>query len=163
MIRQINISFIAATIVLSACRTQKTAGDTKNEQSYISEAQKLEVRLQPGNNSGKGSAMLVFTVTNPTNKPLRFCKWETPFEPAIGKYFRIMDEKGEEAAFRGAMARRVMPPPASAFTIVPAHSSVKTMISLADKYELSAHRYTVRYTGGGVSGLKDGNKMTLLL
>ncbi|RFZ91129.1 hypothetical protein D0C36_19500 [Mucilaginibacter conchicola] len=163
MIRQVYISFIAAIIVLTGCHTQKNATDAKSEQSYISEAQKLEVHLSSGNNSGKGSILLSFTVTNPTNKPLRFCKWETPFEPAIGKYFGITDEKGEEALFRGAMARRVMPPPASALTTVPAHGSVKTIIDLADKYELTGHRYTVSYTGGGVSGLKEGNKITLSL
>ncbi len=109
----------------------------------------------------KDSVMLSFTVINPTGKPQRFCKWETPFEPRLGKYFDIEDNKGSKAAFKGAMARRVMPPPPEAYIEVSAHDSVRTVINLANHYTFVADKYTLKYTGGGVSGLNAGNTIRI--
>jgi hypothetical protein len=103
------------------------------------------------------SALLSFTVINNTSHDLRFCKWETPFEPRIGKYFEIVDDKGNEAVFKGAMARRVMPPPASVYITVAAKSRVKTEINLSTNYALAKSKYKLTYVGGGVSGLQAKN------
>jgi hypothetical protein len=84
----------------------------------------------------------------------RFVKWENPFEPRLGKYFEIIDAKGNEAVFKGAMARRVMPPPANAYIIVKSHDKISTRINLADNYDLNSRHYKLRYVGSGISGLQ---------
>lgn len=105
----------------------------------------------------KDSVMLTFTVINPTNQPQRFCKWDTPFDPGIGKYMDISDAQGNEPPFIGAMARRVMPPPPESYIEVPANDSLTTVFNLADSYSLENSRYTIRFIGGGMSGLNAGN------
>ncbi|GAB3930512.1 hypothetical protein GCM10028827_25970 [Mucilaginibacter myungsuensis] len=111
----------------------------------------------------KDSLFLTFTVVNTTDRTQRFCKWETPFEPRLGKYFEIVNSAGQEADFKGAMARRVMPPPPEAYIEVPAHDSVKTTINLADNYSLAPDKYSISYTGGGVSGLAAGSKLSIYI
>ena len=115
--------------------------------------------------AGKGltsdSVLVSFTVINPTDSALRFCRWETPFEPKLGKYLEVVSEQGTQAAFKGAMARRVMPPPDESYITVAAHDSVRTVINLPDNYSISTGQYTIRYTGGGVSGLEAGNEIRI--
>ncbi|MFD0764611.1 hypothetical protein ACFQZI_07080 [Mucilaginibacter lutimaris] len=160
MIRRYMI--IAAGIVLASCHSPKHVTREKGYE-YLNEAAQLKVRFDaPAMKSGNRVPVL-FTVTNPTGKPLRFLRWETPFEPRIGKYFEIKDRLGNEASFQGAMARRIMPPPESAFITVPAHDSVKTTMDLAAIYKLTPGRYTVSYNGGGVSGLRAGNRFSVSL
>ncbi|WP_345954795.1 protease [Mucilaginibacter sp. PAMB04168] len=151
---------IPVTLIFAGCYTQKSG----NKENVNAGAGKLVTRLQiAARSASTESAFLLFTVVNNTDKAQRFCKWETPFEPRLGKYFEIVDNQGNEATFKGAMARRVMPPPPEAYMIVPAHGSVKTTINLANNYELKAKKYTVSYTGGGVSGLNAGNLVKLNL
>jgi len=57
----------------------------------------------------------------------QFCKWETPFEPRLGKYMEVMDVRENQVAFTGAVARRVMPPPPESYISVPPHDSVTTV------------------------------------
>ncbi|RFZ91297.1 hypothetical protein D0C36_20420 [Mucilaginibacter conchicola] len=163
MLRKLSLALCTAVILSAGCHSKKQVVPD-DAYAYIREAQQLRVRLVPGAASPNGKNTLVsFTVTNPTNKALRFCKWETPFEPRTGKYFEVTDANGNEAAFQGAMARRIMPPPASAYITVPAHNSVKTVTDLADSYRLTARSYVIRYTGSGVSGLRPGNKISIRL
>ncbi len=88
---------------------------------------KLRTRLGiAGTTFTADSVPVSFTVINPTDSALRFCRWETPFEPKLGKYLEVISEQGTEAAFKGAMARRVMPPPDESYITVAAHDSVRT-------------------------------------
>lgn len=109
----------------------------------------------------KDSVMLSFTIINATNQTQRFCKWDTPFDPGIGKYMGISDAQGNEPPFIGAMARRVMPPPPESYIEVPANDSLTTVFNLADSYSLENSRYTIRFIGGGISGLNAGNDVKI--
>lgn len=153
MIRQFHLLLVSAAILLASCSSQK------RQASFVNNLEKpssqLKIRMEsPMLTASKDSIILIFTVINETDKPKQFVKWETPFEPRLGKYFEIKDKMGKEPEFRGPMARRVMPPPPGAYIEVPAHDQVQTKINLADNYHFEAGLYTVTYIGSGVSGLK---------
>lgn len=97
---------------------------------------------------------LKFTVYNNADTTQHFCKWHTPFEPFISKYLDIKSESGEEVNYKGAMAKRMMPPPASSYMAVNAKDSLSTGIDLLKGYDLSKPaRYTITYVGQNMSGL----------
>ena len=105
--------------------------------------------------------MLSFSIVNHADTVQRFVKWETPFEPFIGKYLEIINAQGNEVQFTGPMARRVMPPPADAYIEVPAHDSVRTVFNAAKNYVFEGGQYTIKYTGGGVSNLDAGKEIKI--
>lgn len=111
----------------------------------------------------KDSIMLSFTVVNESDTTLRFCKWETPFDPGIGKYMDIADAQGKEPSFIGAMARRVMPPPAESYLEVPPNDSLTTVFNLADSYAMDPGQYSVRYSGGAMGDFTAGNEIKITI
>jgi hypothetical protein len=146
---------LMAAVTVAGCQNRKSTSTASNAKQTIKNSGKLEARLTPAARVfTKDSISLAFTVINNADTAQRFCKWETPFEPRIGKYFEITDDKGNEAPFRGAVARRKMPPPPESYISVPAHDSVRTLFNLADKYTFKTGQYLVKYSGGGVSGLE---------
>lgn len=97
---------------------------------------------------------LKFTVYNNADSVQHFCKWHTPFEPFISKYLDIKSASGEEVNYKGAMAKRMMPPPASSYAAVNPKDSVSTTIDLLQGYDLSKPaKYTITYVGQNMSGL----------
>ncbi|MGN6395832.1 MAG: hypothetical protein ACTHMI_09725 [Mucilaginibacter sp.] len=151
---------IFATAFLSfGCHSKKDLITHNGADNYLIDAATLKVAMDitPVNNSQE--VYLTFTVTNNSNQEVRFVKWETPFEPRLGKYFEIVDNTGNEALFKGAMARRVMPPPAGAYITVKPHDKVSTRINLADNYTFNGNSYQLKYVGGGVSGLQTGKSV----
>ncbi|MXV50296.1 hypothetical protein GS399_04875 [Pedobacter sp. HMF7647] len=164
MIRQFFTVMATAAVLSAGCHTQKPVAQNDETRPVTAGSKLLKTRMATaGRRLTKDSALLSFTVTNNTSETQRFCKWETPFEPRLGKYFEVKDAQGNEALFRGAMARRVMPPPPEAYIEVPPHDSISTVVNLADNYSLTAEEYAISYTGGGVSGLQAGNKITFKL
>jgi hypothetical protein len=153
-------ALLLSAIILPGCKTSKNL----NSSAAQAGADKLIVRYIPvEKQASKDRVMLSFTVKNTSNSSKRFCKWETPFEPRLGKYFDITNANGNEATFKGAMARRVMPPPAEAYITVAAHDSVNAVINLADNYTFSNGNYTIKYTGGGVSGMETGDPVKVMI
>lgn len=110
-----------------------------------------------------GAPVIVkFTVSNSSAKDLKFCKWHTPFEGFLSAYFDIKDSNGTEARYRGAMAKRIMPPPADAYITVKAGESVSAEADLLKGYDLSAPgTYKIIYQGGGVSGIEKVNEISV--
>jgi hypothetical protein len=97
---------------------------------------------------------LKFTVYNNADTAQHFCKWHTPFEPFISKYLDVKSESGEEVNYKGAMAKRVMPPPASSYVAVNSKDSVSTTVDLLKGYDLTKPaKYTITYVGQNMSGL----------
>lgn len=157
MIRSVYKLLFAVALIATGCHTpKKLTGNNAGEQTRDGKTLKTNYMIV-GTSSSPNAVHLLFTVTNNTNKPQRFCKWETPFEPRLGKYFEITDSKGNEAVFKGAMAKRMMPPPAEAYITVQAHGSVHAEINLADNYSFNSGCYKIVYVGGGVSGLSSGH------
>ncbi len=110
---------------------------------------------------GNGPITLKFSVANPTDYPVRFCKWHTPFENFMASYLDITDSKGEVVAYQGAMAKRIMPPPAEAYITVPAKGSVDHEIDLRKGYKITAPgTYKVVYQASGMSGLTKVNELS---
>lgn len=161
MIRQ-SALFLIFLAAAAGCQNRKaglSSGDPKSE-AVLSGKLETHLRATAGSFS-PDSVQLTFTVVNHADTAQRFVKWETPFEPRIGKYLEVTDEQGAEAEFKGAMARRVMPPPAEAYMEVPAHDSLSTRFNVATNYSLSEGQYTIKYVGGGVSGLDGGKALKI--
>lgn len=171
MIRQISI-FLLVVAASTGCQNRKANLSTSNPDSLNADSSKadsgfvnsgkLETRLSaPNATFTKDSVLLSFTVVNHADTAQRFVKWETPFEPRLGKYLEIKNEQGTEVEFKGAMARRIMPPPAEAYIEVAAHDSVSTVFNAATNYSIGSGQYTIKYSGGGVSGLDAGKEIKI--
>jgi hypothetical protein len=107
---------------------------------------------------------LRFTVYNNTDSPKKFCKWHTPFEPLMSKYLDITDADGTEAQYKGPMAKRVMPPPASSYITVAPKDSISITINLLQAYDIAKpSKYTVHYNAEQMSGLTATDDATFLL
>ena len=156
-----------AILLFTACGSTKQNGEaaSENNADTITPAGAIPpadvtdsllsatMRVKPTAKAGD-SVMLTFTVYNQTGKDQTFCKWHTPFEPPMSKYLDITDEKGNEAQYLGAMAKRVMPPPASSYLTVKAGDSLKVTVNLQKSYRLDEPgTYHVKYNSEGISGL----------
>jgi len=151
----------AALVVLSAC-SQSTTGSKNASNSADSTAtenpaaaQGLVATMQVADTIRVGSALqMKFAVHNYADTATSFCKWHTPFERWMSKYLDIKDENGVEANYKGAMAKRVMPPPADSYIKLNAKDSVSVTVDLLEGYDISKPgKYTVKYQGGDISGL----------
>lgn len=97
---------------------------------------------------------LKFTVYNPADTASKFLKWHTPFEPPLSKYVDVKGEDGQETNYKGAMAKRMMPPPADSYIKVAPGDSTSATADLAKAYAIEKPgKYTVVYNSTGVSGL----------
>ena len=97
---------------------------------------------------------LKFTVYNNADTAQHFCKWHTPFEPLMSKYLDVKSENGEEVSYKGPMAKRMMPPPASSYMAVNAKDSAATTVDLLKAYDITKPaKYTITYVGQNMSGL----------
>lgn len=100
------------------------------------------------------SVLLTFTVYNNSDSVQQFCKWHTPFEPWMSKYLDIKAENGDEAPYQGAMAKRVMPPPADSYIKVNPKDSLSVTVDVLKGYKLDkASKYSIIYNGQNMSGL----------
>jgi len=152
----------SAALVFTSCSTNKpttsnsektdsvttTSQDTTSKQSLIAKME-MKSAYKVGD-----SVHLKFTVYNPSDNAMKFCKWHTPFEPLMSKYLDVKDASGEEAAYQGPMAKRIMPPPADAYISVGAKDSAVVTVNLLKGYAITKpSKYTVTYQGGNISGL----------
>lgn len=158
----------ALLVLFSACSeaTRNTA-TTKNENTGQTAAYKtdsLEVKLNINGNVATGEPLLLrFVVYNNTDSVKKFCIWHTPFEPLMSSYLSITNDKGEEAQYKGAMAKRVMPPPASSYTQVNPGDSLVANADLLKAYDLKkGSSYKAVYTGGNMSGLASRDTVTFI-
>jgi hypothetical protein len=164
MIRQFSILMLLLAATCAGCQNRKPLSSGIEAKQDAPNSLKLTTRLGMAATAfTKDSVPLSFTVINETDTVQRFCKWETPFEPLLGKYMDITDGQGNQADFLGAMARRVMPPPPESYIEVLPHDSVSTVFNLAKNYSMKSGRYTVKYTGGGVSSLEGGNEINITI
>lgn len=134
----------------------------KQSQRAASGSEGLETVMSVPAITPSGSpVMLSFTVYNRSTKDTQFCKWHTPFEGFISTFLDIRDSAGVNVQYRGAMAKRVMPPPAEAYIQVPAGDSVSVTVDLLKGYDLTQPgHYKAVYQGGGMSGLEKVNEIS---
>jgi hypothetical protein len=154
--RNLIVTMAASLFAFSACtNVQKTTASAETLETVMS--------VPPTVKTGEPVTM-TFTVFNRTNRELQFCKWHTPFEGFIAAFLDIKDSNGEAVQYRGAMAKRVMPPPAEAYIKVPAGDSTTVNIDLLKGYDLAKPgKYHIVYQAGGVSGLEKVNETDLTI
>jgi len=127
-------------------------------------AKELTAVMSIANNVKVGdSVLLKFTVKNNTDSVQRFCKWHTPFEPLLSKYLDVKNDKGEDVAYQGAMAKRIMPPPASSYLSLSPKDSISANVDLLKAYAIKTPgNYTITYVGENMSGLKVKNTVSFI-
>jgi len=147
---------IALLLLSAACGTQnKTTNDeavanTADERKDLYAVMSIADTVRMGD-----SVMLKFAVYNHTDSTSKFLKWQTPFEPLLSKYLDVKNADGEDAQYVGAMAKRVMPPPADAYIALAPGDSLVTNFNLVQGYALTkAGTYTIHYNSEGMNGLK---------
>ncbi|WP_170309712.1 protease [Mucilaginibacter xinganensis] len=156
-----NISSILfiTMLTISACsvktRNNQSTDSTANAGTPLVEKglfakMKIKDTIKAGD-----SVLLKFTVYNPADSAQQFCKWHTPFEPLMSKYLDVKSESGEEADYRGAMAKRIMPPPASSYIKVKGKDSLSANVDLLKAFAIiKPARYTITYNSQSMSGLR---------
>jgi len=155
--RFMTLAAVLSFLTFAACKhTQKTSGDTGATGEGLVTVMSVPATVKTGY-----PVMLKFTVYNKSGKELQFCKWHTPFEGFISSFLDIQSSNNTEVLYRGAMAKRIMPPPAEAYIKVPAGKSVSVDIDLLKGYNLSAPAtYKAVYQASGMSGLEKVNEIT---
>ncbi|WP_421944180.1 protease [Pedobacter sp.] len=159
----------ALAVLFTACsQSQKVVGSkevidsTSTSFSNTSKNDSLTAVMHIDNIVKQGSPVkLKFTVLNNSDSAKSFCKWHTPFEPFISKYLDITDANGVDVAYKGAMAKRIMPPPADSYISVKSKDSVSAEVDLLQAYDLKpSNKYTLSYNGSGMSGISAANKIS---
>ncbi len=160
-----NLKFIlaAGVLALSSCSQttrstdrDKVVADSIAQEINVLTAQKaLFAKMEIKDTIKIGDLVqLRFTVYNKADSVMQFCKWHTPFEPLISKYLDIKNESGEEVSYKGAMAKRMMPPPASSYMKLNPQDSVSIDVDLLKGYAIEgAGKYTISYNSQNMSGL----------
>jgi hypothetical protein len=164
------ILLCAAIAALSSCtvgshtsQTDKTDSLTTETKSDTASKELLAEMSMPNTVKLGDSLLLKFTVKNNADSVQRFCKWHTPFEPLMSKYLDVKNEKGEDMAYQGAMAKRMMPPPESSYLSLNPKDSVTANVDLLKGYAIKAPgKYTVTYVGENMSGLKVKNTISFV-
>ncbi|WGQ09139.1 protease [Pedobacter gandavensis] len=159
-----NLSILTSTVIVlafSSCgmnsdTTKNSADTTLTTVAANSTVEKgLFAKMSVKDTVKAGELVeLKFTVYNNADTAQSFCKWHTPFEPFISKYLDVKSASGEEVNYKAAMAKRMMPPPASSYIAVNSKDSVSTKVDLLKGYDISKPgQYTITYVGQNMSGL----------
>lgn len=153
----------AAVLLLASCSPSTRNADagntadsvTASSDSAVATAKPLFATMKMKDQVNAGdSVKLKFTVYNNADSVQQFCKWHTPFEPLMSKYLDVKAENGEEPAYKGAMAKRIMPPPADSYIKVKPGDSLAVEVDLLKGYAITKPgKYSVSYNAQNMSGL----------
>ncbi|RZL50332.1 MAG: protease [Pedobacter sp.] len=141
---------VAACSPTTQNKTEVTTADTVKNQVDTALITKISV---PASARLGSPIELTFTVYNPTDSIKTFSKWHTPFEPLMSKYLDVTASDGVEAAYKGPMAKRIMPPPADAYLTIKPKDSLTVKVDLTQAYDFKQGDYTIRYNSASISGL----------
>jgi len=155
----IPVAFLALAACSPATHTADTAADgqdsltSQNADTSVSTALFAKMQIKDTIKAGE-PVELKFTVYNNADSVQHFCKWHTPFEPLMSKYLTVKDANGQEADYKGAMAKRIMPPPADSYLKVNAKDSLSANVDVLKGYNIqNAGKYVITYEGQNMSGL----------
>jgi hypothetical protein len=151
----------ASVFALSSCGISNTSSTgTSSADSNLQADQEMKLEgpqgvMQIRDTITIGNPIeLKFTVVNNTDTIQQFLKWDTPFEPLVSKYLDVKDAEGTQVNYRGAMAKRAMPPSADSYIKVNPGDSLVANINLLDGYAITrASKYTIIYVGANMSGI----------
>lgn len=159
-----NLKFIlpAALLALSSCsqNTRSTDSSVKTDSAVTAVSDTAAQTALFATMSIKDTikagepVQLKFIVYNNADTTQQFCKWHTPFEPLMSKYLDVKDENGEDVPYKGAMAKRIMPPPADSYIKVNAKDSLSADVDVLKGYAITKPaKYTIVYNSQNMSGL----------
>lgn len=124
---------VAALVALSASTCMHTTASPSA----------LECRVEPRAPTG-----IRFVLANPSQAPVWFLRWNTPFEGWLGSIFTVTGPDGTEIAYTGPRMKRGNPN-AEEYVQIPPGGSVDAIVNLADVYDLSKPgRYRLQVSGG---------------
>lgn len=166
-----NTLFIASVcLLLSACGSSSrlsgnSSGSDSTETTQIQKPSTITGKMLAPETANVGDSVKIrFTVYNNTDSTRKFCKWHTPFEPLISKYLDITADDGIEASYKGAMAKRIMPPPADSYISLKSGDSLVSEINVLKGYDIvKPGKYTIKYNAANMSGIvvKDSVSITI--
>lgn len=163
MKRTTNFLLILLTVIIASCGAQQERAQEKGQvDNNPSPKKEFYAQIDIDDTIKVGQPVeLGFKVYNGTDTTATFLKWQTPFEPLLSKYLDIKDEQGNEVPYIGAMARRMMPPPADAYLKVAPKDSLSAKVNILKGYALEKPgKYTVTFTSAEMSGLKISGPVT---
>ena len=100
------------------------------------------------------SILIDFVVHNPTKDTLKFTQYHTPFEGVISKFVDVIGADSVEVDYIGAMARRIMPPPADTYHAVAPNESKRISFDLKKGYKIDkVGTYSIQYNSERISGI----------
>ncbi|KQS36190.1 hypothetical protein [Pedobacter sp. Leaf194] len=150
----------AVLIVIASCNQKVYNPKGEGASGIPSDSLFVVLKINDVTKTGE-QPKLQFTVHNEHSAEKSFCKWHTPFEPLMSKYLDIRDENGIEVAYKGPMAKRIMPPPAESYLVVKPKDTISANLDLLNAYQLEVgKKYTVSYNSSAVSGIKALNVVT---
>ncbi|WP_316739357.1 protease [Pedobacter aquatilis] len=170
--KNIKLIILAVAVLFAACsQNQKAVSEkgsidsTNTIASVANQTDSLTAKMQIKDLiKNSEPVILKFSVVNHADTAKSFCKWHTPFEPFISKYLDITDDKGNDVAYKGAMAKRIMPPPADGYVSIAAKDSVSAEVDLLQAYDLKpGNKYTLSYNSSSISGISIASKLTFEL
>lgn len=149
-------------LVLSACGSSSSLSENGSDKDSTVKDSLIQVKdtsitgkmTAPEMAKVGDSVKIRFAVYNNTDSTRTFCKWHTPFEPLISKYLDITSDKGLEVSYKGAMAKRIMPPPADSYVSLKSGDSLVAEINVLKGYDISKpDKYTIKYNASNMSGI----------
>jgi hypothetical protein len=153
------LSAAIAVIAFSSCSEKTRSADSGTDTALVlvndTTQQGLSAKMElPASVKAGDSVILKFIVYNSSGSIQQFCKWHTPFEPLMSKYLEVKDQNGDEAMYRGPMAKRMMPPPAGSYIKVNPKDSLSASVDVLKAYAITKPgKYSITYSGQNMSGL----------
>lgn len=108
----------------------------------------LECRVEPRPPlTAGGPVQIRFILTNPSQQPLWFLSWSTPFEGWRGSIFTLTDPQGTDVPYSGPMMKRG-DPGREEYVQIPPGGTVDAMADLTNVYGMNEPGlYLLRVTG----------------
>lgn len=170
--RKLSTILCVSTMILAACSSSNQQSDQKKTDTMTvnetanTPADAITGKMALLSTSKIGQPINIkFTVYNNADTAAKFCKWHTPFENLISKYVDVTMEDGTEAAYKGAMAKRVMPPPADSYITLKPGDSTSVDFDLNNAFTIDkSGKYTVKYNSASISGIviKDSLQLNIV-
>ncbi|KQN36216.1 hypothetical protein ASE92_08825 [Pedobacter sp. Leaf41] len=170
--RKLSTILCVSTIILAACSSSnQQSGEKKTDSMTVNETSNKPVDAITGKLTLLSTPKIgepiniKFTVYNNADTAAKFCKWHTPFENLMSKYVDVIMEDGTESAYKGAMAKRVMPPPADSYITLKPGDSTSVDFDLNNAFTIDkSGKYTVKYNSAGISGIviKDSLQLNIV-
>lgn len=95
--------------------------------------------------TGSGSGILRYTLTNHTSQAVHVLRWRTPLDNAPEKLFSVR-KGGKEVRYTGSYGKRIAAPQASDYIELPAGGELSAEFDLNESHDLSqGGTFSVRY------------------